>query len=42
MTFLGINGGPQFPVSEAVSFAMSCKNQRKIVIAELEDAVAAA
>src|SRR6476659_1075035 len=28
--FIGINGGPQFPFSEAVSFTISCKDQDEV------------
>lgn len=28
--FIGLNGGPQFPHSEAVSFQIPCKNQSEI------------
>ena len=28
--FIGINGGPQFPFSEAVSFLVSCKDQDEV------------
>jgi predicted 3-demethylubiquinone-9 3-methyltransferase (glyoxalase superfamily) len=28
--FFGINGGPQFPFSEAVSFLISCKDQDEV------------
>ncbi|MGV0793306.1 VOC family protein [Mycolicibacterium sp. XJ1819] len=28
--FVGINGGPQFPFSEAVSFLVSCKDQEEV------------
>ena len=28
--FIGINGGPQFPFSEAVSFLVECKDQDEI------------
>ena len=28
--FIGINGGPQFPFSEAVSFLVACKDQDEI------------
>jgi predicted 3-demethylubiquinone-9 3-methyltransferase (glyoxalase superfamily) len=28
--FIGINGGPQFPFSEAVSFMVSCKDQDEV------------
>lgn len=28
--FIGLNGGPQFPHSEAVSFQISCKDQSEI------------
>jgi predicted 3-demethylubiquinone-9 3-methyltransferase (glyoxalase superfamily) len=28
--FLAINGGPQFPFSEAVSFLITCKNQDEV------------
>jgi predicted 3-demethylubiquinone-9 3-methyltransferase (glyoxalase superfamily) len=28
--FVGINGGPQFPFSEAVSFMVSCKDQDEV------------
>ncbi len=40
--FIGINGGPQFPFSEAVSFAAATEamyGMRKIVIADLEKAI---
>jgi predicted 3-demethylubiquinone-9 3-methyltransferase (glyoxalase superfamily) len=33
ITFIGINGGPQFPFSEAVSFAIGCKDQDEGVAA---------
>jgi predicted 3-demethylubiquinone-9 3-methyltransferase (glyoxalase superfamily) len=28
--FVGLNGGPQFPFSEAVSFQVSCANQEEV------------
>ena len=28
--FIGLNGGPQFPHSEAISFQIPCKDQREI------------
>jgi predicted 3-demethylubiquinone-9 3-methyltransferase (glyoxalase superfamily) len=28
--FIGINGGPQFPFTEAVSFMVSCENQNDV------------
>jgi predicted 3-demethylubiquinone-9 3-methyltransferase (glyoxalase superfamily) len=28
--FMGLNGGPQFPFSEAVSFIVNCETQREI------------
>jgi predicted 3-demethylubiquinone-9 3-methyltransferase (glyoxalase superfamily) len=28
--FIGINGGPQFPFSEAVSFTIDCKDQDEV------------
>ena len=28
--FLGINGGPQFPFTEAVSFLVECRNQDEV------------
>lgn len=28
--FIGLNGGPQFPHSEAISFQIPCKNQEEI------------
>jgi len=28
--FIGINGGPQFPFSEAVSFLVECKDQDEV------------
>jgi predicted 3-demethylubiquinone-9 3-methyltransferase (glyoxalase superfamily) len=28
--FIGLNGGPQFPHSEAISFQIPCKNQSEI------------
>ena len=28
--FIGINGGPQFPFSEAVSFLIDCKDQDEV------------
>jgi predicted 3-demethylubiquinone-9 3-methyltransferase (glyoxalase superfamily) len=28
--FFGINGGPQFPFTEAVSFMVSCKDQQEV------------
>lgn len=28
--FIGINGGPQFPFSEAVSFTVACKDQDEV------------
>lgn len=28
--FMGINGGPQFPFSEAVSFAIACRDQVEV------------
>ena len=28
--FVGINGGPQFPFTEAVSFMVSCKDQDEV------------
>lgn len=28
--FIGINGGPQFPFSEAVSFTVDCKDQGEV------------
>ena len=28
--FIGINGGPDFPFSEAVSFMVSCKDQDEV------------
>jgi len=28
--FVGINGGPQFPFSEAVSFMVGCKDQKEV------------
>ncbi|MCW2650004.1 MAG: hypothetical protein QOE41_4345 [Mycobacterium sp.] len=28
--FIGINGGPQFPFTEAVSFTVSCKDQDEV------------
>ena len=28
--FIGINGGPEFPFSEAVSFTISCKDQQEV------------
>jgi predicted 3-demethylubiquinone-9 3-methyltransferase (glyoxalase superfamily) len=30
ITFIGINGGPQFPFSEAVSFTISCTDQAEV------------
>jgi predicted 3-demethylubiquinone-9 3-methyltransferase (glyoxalase superfamily) len=30
ITFIGINGGPQFPFSEAVSFTIGCKDQDEV------------
>ena len=30
MEFMGINGGPQFQFSEAVSFMISCKDQEEV------------
>ena len=30
--FIGLNGGPQFPHSEAISFQIPCKNQDEIEI----------
>ncbi|WP_349270993.1 VOC family protein [Mycolicibacterium parafortuitum] len=29
-TFIGINGGPQFPFTEAVSFTISCRDQDEV------------
>jgi len=29
-SFIGLNGGPQFPHSEAISFQIPCKNQAEI------------
>ncbi|MCT7657210.1 VOC family protein [Mycobacterium deserti] len=29
-TFIGINGGPQFPFTEAVSFTISCTDQAEV------------
>lgn len=28
--FIGINGGPQFPFSEAVSFTVACRDQQEV------------
>ena len=28
--FMGLNGGPQFPFTEAVSFSISCKDQAEV------------
>lgn len=30
LRFIGINGGPQFPFSEAVSFTVNCKDQDEV------------
>jgi predicted 3-demethylubiquinone-9 3-methyltransferase (glyoxalase superfamily) len=30
MRFIGINGGPQFPFSEAVSFTVACRDQQEV------------
>jgi len=36
--FIGLNGGPQFPHSEAVSFQIPCADQAEIDLAAMEAA----